>query len=52
MVDKLEDFLDNVIDELTLTELNLLSQIIHQLTEKKLRSAVAEYNLNKKENLN
>jgi hypothetical protein len=51
MVEKLEEFL-GVIDELSLEELNTLSQIINVLTEKKLSKLVAEYNLNKTENKN
>lgn len=51
MEDKLEAFLE-VIDELSLDELNTLSRIIAVLTEKKLVTLVQEYNLNKPENKN
>lgn len=51
MEDKLEAFL-GVIEELNLTELNLLSQIVHVLTEKKLNQEVMKHDLNKTENQN
>lgn len=52
MEDKLKVFLDDVIEELSLEELNTLSQIIQVLTERKLKNLVAEYNLNKPHNKN
>lgn len=52
MEDKLKVFLDDVIEELSLEELNTLSQIIQVLTERKLKALVTEYNLNKPYNKN
>ncbi len=52
MEDKLKAFLDDVIDNLSLEELNTLSAITHALTEKKLNALVLEYNLNKTQNKN
>ena len=52
MEDKLKVFLDDVIEELSLKELNTLSAIIQVLTEKKLNNLVMEYNLNKTPNKN
>lgn len=52
MEDKLKEFLDNVVEDLSLEELNILSQILDVLKEKKLKTLVLEYNLNKPENRN
>lgn len=46
------DAINSIGEELTLEELNTLSQIIQVLTERKLKSLVTEYNLNKPHNKN
>ena len=44
---KLAVFLNESAKDLSLEDLNTLSQIIHVLTEEKLSNLVLEYNLNK-----